>query len=83
MIENIKIVRQRTDYPVMECKKALEASGNDVEKAVKYLKTLNLSIPEPTRVGGMIIHLINRPPYVIQDSRRGIDNTRLLHGKKI
>ena len=38
MIEKVKQLRQETGVSLMECKKALESSGGDVEKAKKYLR---------------------------------------------
>ncbi|MCK5744335.1 MAG: translation elongation factor Ts [Caldisericia bacterium] len=38
LLENIKILRERTQAPMMDCKKALTESGNDVEKAVDVLR---------------------------------------------
>jgi elongation factor Ts len=38
LIELIKILRERTGAGMMDCKKALEENGLDVEKAVDYLR---------------------------------------------
>ncbi len=38
MIEQVKKLRQETGVSLMECRKALENSGGDVEKAKKYLR---------------------------------------------
>lgn len=38
MIELIKELRDRTGAGMMDCKKALEASGSDVEKAIDWLR---------------------------------------------
>ncbi len=38
LLENIKILRERTQAPMMDCKKALTESGNDVEKAIDILR---------------------------------------------
>ena len=37
-LENIKSLRERTQAPMLECKKALEACDGDVEKSIDYLK---------------------------------------------
>ncbi len=37
-IEQVKKLREETGVSLMECKKALEASGNDIEKAKKILR---------------------------------------------
>jgi elongation factor Ts len=34
-------LRKRTDMPMMECKKALEASGGDMDKAIEWLRSQN------------------------------------------
>ena len=38
MIELIKELRDRTGAGMMDCKKALEASNSDVEKAIDWLR---------------------------------------------
>jgi elongation factor Ts len=37
----VKQLRDRTDMPMGECKKALEVSGGDIEKAIAYLQEQN------------------------------------------
>ena len=37
-LENIKALRERTQAPMLECKKALEACDGDVEKSIDHLK---------------------------------------------
>ena len=38
LLENIKTLRERTQAPMMDCKKALAEAGNDVEKAIDLLR---------------------------------------------
>ncbi len=38
LLENIKTLRERTQAPMMDCKKALAEAGNDVEKAIDILR---------------------------------------------
>ena len=38
LIALIKVLRERTGAGMMDCKKALEASGNDVEKSIDWLR---------------------------------------------
>jgi elongation factor Ts len=40
----IKAMRERTGAPMVECKSALAAEGNDVEKAVDWLRKKGVSI---------------------------------------
>lgn len=75
-IESIAQIRKETKLPMFECKEALEQEGS-AEKAIEYLKTKKRDIPEGKIVGGTCIHLINRPPYTIIDTRRSIDNTKV------
>jgi elongation factor Ts len=42
--EAVKTLRERTNRPMMECKKALTESGGDMEKAIEYLRKLNKDI---------------------------------------
>lgn len=42
-MDSIKILRERTGVGLAKCKEALEASGNDVEQAVVYLRKLGLA----------------------------------------
>jgi len=37
-MENIKILREKTGAGIVDCKKALEESGNDIEKAIEILR---------------------------------------------
>lgn len=37
-MEKIKELRAKTDAPMMDCKKALEAEGNDISKAIEWLR---------------------------------------------
>jgi elongation factor Ts len=37
-LEKIKKLREETSLPILECKKALEKAGGDIEKAKKILK---------------------------------------------
>ena len=37
-MENIKILRERTGAGMVDCKKALEEAGNDIEKAIEILR---------------------------------------------
>lgn len=36
--EDVKILREKTGAGMMDCKKALEVSGGDIEKAINYLR---------------------------------------------
>jgi len=42
-VSSIKILRERTAAGVMDCKKALEKSSGDIEKAVEYLRIKGLA----------------------------------------
>jgi elongation factor Ts len=46
----VKALRERTGLPMMDCKKALELSGGDIEKAVVHLREQGTKIKE-TRLG--------------------------------
>jgi len=37
-MENVKTLRQKTGAGVMDCKKALQETGGDIDKAVEYLR---------------------------------------------
>ncbi|MEO7296597.1 MAG: elongation factor Ts, partial [Candidatus Limnocylindria bacterium] len=41
--EDVKRLREQTGAGIMDCKRALEESGGDVEKAVLYLREKGLS----------------------------------------
>ncbi len=43
MLEDIKNLRERTGAGMVECKKALEEAGNDLEKAVELLRKKGIS----------------------------------------
>ena len=45
-IEQIKKLREKTGLGVIECKKALDESGNDIDKAFELLKEKGLKIAE-------------------------------------
>jgi elongation factor Ts len=40
---SVKALREKTDAPIMDCKKALVASGGDIDKAIEILKIQGLS----------------------------------------
>jgi elongation factor Ts len=44
--EKIKAVRKETRAGTIDCRKALEATGGDVEKAVEYLRERNIGTPK-------------------------------------
>ena len=46
----VKALRERTGLPMMDCKKALETTGGDLEKAVVHLREQGTKIKE-TRLG--------------------------------
>jgi elongation factor Ts len=46
----VKTLRDRTNLPMMECKKALAQTGGDIEKAIDYLRT-NFKNVAVARVG--------------------------------
>jgi len=48
--DQVKVLREKTGAGMMECKKALEASGGDVEKAVEHLRKVGAAAAEK-RVG--------------------------------
>lgn len=79
MLEGLVELRKITKVSITECKDALLKCGT-VDKAIEYLKTQHRSMPTRASIDipGTVIHLINKPPYVIQDTRFGIDNTHLL-----
>ncbi len=45
-MEAIKELRKRTGAGIMDCKKALNESGGDVEKAIEYLRKLGIAKAE-------------------------------------
>lgn len=61
--KDVQALRQRTGAGMMECKRALEENGGDIEKAVDYLRTKGVAKAEK-RVGkatseGIISHYIH------------------------
>ncbi|HOL35410.1 MAG TPA: elongation factor Ts, partial [bacterium] len=46
MVETIKKLRELTGLGVIDCKKALEKSGNDFDKALEILKEQGVKIAE-------------------------------------
>jgi elongation factor Ts len=42
----VKALREKTGLPMMDCKRALEQSGGDVEKAVEYLRKTGAKVAE-------------------------------------
>ena len=70
-VKAIAQIRKETQLPMSECKEALEQEGS-VEKAIKFLREKKREIPEGKFGGGTVIHLTNRPPYTIVDTRFGI-----------
>lgn len=46
MMDNIKQLREKTGISIAECKKALEAAGNDIEKALESLKEQSKALVE-------------------------------------
>ena len=44
--KDVQVLRQRTGAGMMDCKKALEESGGDVEKAVEYLRKKGIAKAE-------------------------------------
>jgi len=43
MLDKIKELRERTGVGVMDCKKALEESNGDVDKAIEYLRKMGIA----------------------------------------
>lgn len=43
---DIRLVRKKTGAGTIDCRKALEAVGGDVEKAVEYLKERGIGGPK-------------------------------------
>ena len=43
-VEQIKLLRERTGAGMMDCKKALEESNGDIEKAIEYLRKKGASV---------------------------------------
>lgn len=43
MMESLKRLRQLTGAPIVECKKALDEAGQDIEEAIKILRTKGLA----------------------------------------
>ena len=43
-VSSIKKIREKTGLPIMDCRKALEESGNDSEKALELLKKRGIEI---------------------------------------
>lgn len=61
--KDVQALRQRTGAGMMECKKALEENGGDIEKAVEFLRKKGIAKAE-NRVGkqtgeGIISHYIH------------------------
>jgi elongation factor Ts len=46
----VKLLRERTNLPMMDCKKALQESGGDIEKAIELLRKAGAKLMEK-RVG--------------------------------
>jgi hypothetical protein len=44
--DKIKAVRKATRAGTIDCRKALESTGGDVEKAVEYLRERNIGTPK-------------------------------------
>jgi len=44
--KDVQLLRQRTGAGMMDCKKALEETGGDVEKAVEYLRKKGIAKAE-------------------------------------
>ena len=44
--KDVSLLRQRTGAGMMDCKKALEETGGDVEKAVEYLRKKGIAKAE-------------------------------------
>jgi len=44
--EKIKAVRKETRAGTIDCRKALEQCGGDVEKAIAYLRDRNIGTPK-------------------------------------
>jgi elongation factor Ts len=45
-VEQIKTLREKTGLGVIECQKALESAGGDIEKAVEFLRQKGLRLAE-------------------------------------
>ena len=45
-VEDVRVLREATNAGVMDCKKALEESGGDIEQAKKILREKGLAIAE-------------------------------------
>ena len=43
MLDKIKELRERTGVGMMDCKKALEESNGDVDKAIEYLRKMGIA----------------------------------------
>jgi translation elongation factor EF-Ts len=44
--EKIKAVRKETRAGTIDCRKALEATGGDVQKAIEYLRERKIGTPK-------------------------------------
>jgi translation elongation factor EF-Ts len=44
--DKIKAVRKETRAGTIDCRKALESTGGDVQKAVEYLRERNIGTPK-------------------------------------
>jgi translation elongation factor EF-Ts len=44
--EKIKLVRKETRAGTIDCRKALEATGGDVQKAIEYLRERKIGTPK-------------------------------------
>src|SRR4029450_5343137 len=61
--KDVQLLRQRTGAGMMDCKKALEETGGDVEKAVEYLRKKGIAKAEKradrAAAGGGIVALVS------------------------
>ena len=66
--KDVQVLRQRTGAGMMDCKKALEESGGDVDKAVEYLRKKGIAKAEK-RMG--------------RDAKEGVVGTYIHHNGKV
>ena len=68
--QSVRMLRQKTGLGMMDCKKALQETGGDSEKAIEYLRKQGLSAVEKRAGRDASEGLIQA--YIHQGSRLGV-----------
>ena len=69
-VQSVRMLRQKTGLGMMDCKKALQETGGDSEKAIEYLRKQGLSAVEKRAGRDASEGLIQA--YIHQGSRLGV-----------